>query len=504
MKATIEHYRAENPEGTVLIDGGDLFQGTMISNLQYGRPVVEQMNDLAYAAAAIGNHEFDWTADTLKNRVLNMRFAALGANMLERKSGKRPWWVRSDTTVARRGVKVGIFGLAYPGTPRVTMPAHVAHLRFADDSVTSAPLPGKLRKGGASLVVGVGHIPAETDSTRRAKGDIARLAHGIRGVDGWFGGHSHNVVDDVIENAPVMVAGANGQWLAIADYTVDPVARTVVAGETSHRMLQVFADEFPIDTAWTARVERWNAEVGPVAATVLGKSSYPLDRNRPEATIGNFICDAMRFSSGADIALQNPGGMRANMAAGTVTRAMVYDVMPFDNTIVTMELTGAEVRRALRAGAARRAHHAGERDPLRGGHERSGHVARGEHHERRRHAVRRGEDVQGRGEQLHGLGRRQLRRTGRRPQQVGQRVRDPRRHGGVRHRPLQGRRGARDQGRRTHPERESLTRRFERTPNRRPRTGPPVRLSGSGRATTSRPCPRSRRTARSARAAPRA
>ncbi len=347
LAAIIEHYRGENPEGTVLIDGGDLFQGTMISNLQFGRPVVEQMNDLGYAAAAIGNHEFDWTADTLQNRVMNMRFAALGANMLERRSNKRPWWVRSDTTVARRGVKVGIFGLAYPGTPRVTMPAYVAHLRFADDSATSAPLPAKLRKGGAALVVAVGHIPAETDSTRRAKGDIARLARGIRGVDGWFGGHSHNVVDDVIENAPVMVAGANGQWLAIADYTMDPVARTVVAGETSHRMLQVFADEFPIDTAWTARVERWNAEIGPIAATVLGKSAFALDRNRPEATIGTFICDAMRFSSGADIALQNPGGMRANMAAGTVTRAMVYDVMPFDNTIVTMELTGAEVRRAL-------------------------------------------------------------------------------------------------------------------------------------------------------------
>ncbi|MCC6651294.1 MAG: 5'-nucleotidase C-terminal domain-containing protein [Candidatus Eisenbacteria bacterium] len=345
LAAIIEKYRGENPEGTVLIDGGDIFQGTMISNLQYGRPVVEQMNLLDYAAAAIGNHEFDWTADTLKNRVMAMKFPALGANMLERRTNKRPWWVRSDTTVTRRGVRVGIFGLAYPGTPRVTMPAYVAHLRFADDSATAAPIPARLRKAGAGLVVAVGHIPAETDSSRKARGDIARLANGIRGVDGWFGGHSHNVVDDRIQGAPVMVAGANGQWLALADYTVDPVGRKVV--ESRSRMLQVFADELEADTAWVARVERWNAEVGPVAATVLGKSSVPLDRNRPEATIGDFITDAMRFATGADIAMQNPGGMRANMAAGPVTRGMVYDVMPFDNTMVTMELTGAEVRRAL-------------------------------------------------------------------------------------------------------------------------------------------------------------
>ena len=104
----------------------------------------------------------------------------------------------------------------------------------------SAPERRALRragKGGASLVVAVGHIPAETDSTRKARGDIARLARGIKGVDGWFGGHSHNVVDDVIENAPVMIAGANGQWLAIADYTVDPVKRAALLRAAESRAL---------------------------------------------------------------------------------------------------------------------------------------------------------------------------------------------------------------------------------------------------------------------------
>lgn len=343
LAAAIEKERARNPEGTVLLDGGDLFQGTMISNLQYGRPVVEQMNALGYAAAAVGNHEFDWGVDTLVSRVHEMRFAALGANMIERATGRMPRWARSDTTVLRRGLSVGIVGLAYPGTPRVTLPAHVAHLRFDDDSTTAAQVGERLRRNGASVVIGVGHIPAETDSLRRARGDLARLGR-VASVDAWLGGHSHNVVNDRVEGRPVIIAGAQGQYLAVLDLVVDPVAKRVV--ESDPRIYTVYADG-PVDSVWTARVTHWNSGVAPIAAEVIGEAAVALHRRRPEATIGDFICDAMRAESKVDIAMQNPGGMRADLDAGPVTRGDVYAVMPFDNTIVVVELTGAQVKLAI-------------------------------------------------------------------------------------------------------------------------------------------------------------
>jgi len=343
LAAAIERERALNPQGTVLLDGGDLFQGPMISNLQFGRPVVEQMNLLGYTAAAVGNHEFDWGVDTLTRRVHEMRFSALAANMIERKTNKMPRWVRSDTTVLRRGVRVGILGLAYPGTPRVTMPSNVAHLRFDDDSTTAAVVSQRLRKLGVSVVLGVGHLPAETDSLRKARGDLARLGK-VSTVDAWFGGHSHNVVDDRVEGRPILIAGAQGQYLAVADLIVDPMKGKVV--ESSARVLTVYADG-PADSAWTARVTRWNEAVGPIAAEVIGDASVALHRRRPESTIGDFICDAMRADLGADIAMQNPGGMRADLDAGPITRGDIYAVMPFDNTIVMLELSGEQVKLAL-------------------------------------------------------------------------------------------------------------------------------------------------------------
>jgi 2',3'-cyclic-nucleotide 2'-phosphodiesterase (5'-nucleotidase family) len=281
--------------------------------------------------------------DTLAQRVHEMKFGDLAANMVEKSTGKRPSWARSDTTVSRRGVRVGLVGLAYPGTPHVTLPANVAALRFDDDSTTAANVSAKLRKAGATLVVGFGHIPAETDSSRKARGDLTRLAK-VTGVDAWFGGHSHNVVDDKVEGRPVMIAGSSGQYLAEADLVMDPVKKKLA--ESSQRVLTVYAD-VPLDSAWTARMAHWNADVAPVAAAPIGTAGVALHRRPPETTIGDFICDAMRVDAKVDIAFQNPGGMRADLAQGPITRGEVYAVMPFDNTIVTLSLTGVQVKQAL-------------------------------------------------------------------------------------------------------------------------------------------------------------
>jgi 2',3'-cyclic-nucleotide 2'-phosphodiesterase/3'-nucleotidase len=337
IAAAITRERAANPDGT------DLFQGTMVSNLQFGRPVVEQMNLLGYTAASVGNHEFDWGVDTLATRVREMKFADLAANMFEKQSGKRPAWARSDTTVTRRGIRIGLVGLAYPGTPHVTLPANVAALRFDDDSTTAANVSAKLRKAGANLVIGFGHIPAETDSTRKAHGDLTRLAS-VAGVDAWFGGHSHNVVDDQVGSRPVMIAGSLGQYLAEADLVMDATKKSIV--ESSHRVLTAYADG-PPDSAWTVRVAHWNADVAAIAAQPIGSAGVALHRRPPESTIGDMICDAMRVDAKVDIAMQNPGGMRADLDQGPISRGEVYAVMPFDNTIVTLSLTGAQVKQAL-------------------------------------------------------------------------------------------------------------------------------------------------------------
>ena len=348
LAAWIERLRAENPEGTVLIDGGDMFQGTMISNLQFGRPVVTQMNALGYAAVAVGNHEFDWGPDTLVARVHEMKFAALSANLRDRKTGLLPAWVRSDTSFARRGARVSVLGLSYRFTPSVTLSKYVAHLEFLDDSTVAAGIVPRLRPA-CDIVVGVGHIPAESDSNRRASsGDLTRLAQ-IPGVDAWFGGHSHNLVLDNVNGVPIAIAGSHGGTIAVCDLTTDPVQRIVV--ERRCELRTTYGDEIAPDSVMQSRVARWNAAVAPIAEQRLGSNLRRLTRNRGgESTLGNFVTDAIRVASGADVAMQNSGGLRADLAEGAVTKGTIYEVMPFDNRVFTLGITGAEVRTALEQG----------------------------------------------------------------------------------------------------------------------------------------------------------
>jgi len=349
LAAWIAKLRAENPEGTILLDGGDAFQGTMISNLQYGRPVVEAMNLLGYAGIAVGNHDFDWSADTLQRRVDEMRFGAFAANLQERHSGRMPRWARADTLFLRRGVRVAMLGLAYVGTPYVTLASNVAGLRFADDSATAARMVPALRKRfRPQVVIELGHTPGALDSARRVDGDLGRLSR-VPGVDLWMGGHSHNYVLGETNGATVMIPGSQGLAIGVCDLTVDPVAGRVV--ERRARLQSTFADEVVPDSAMAVRLAGWNAGVSRVAATPIGENARALTRSRGgESVLGDLVTDAMRAAVHADLAFTNSGGLRADLAAGTVTRGAVYDVIPFDNTIVVLKLTGAQVRALLEDG----------------------------------------------------------------------------------------------------------------------------------------------------------
>jgi 5'-nucleotidase len=210
----------------------------------------------------------------------------------------------------------------------------------------AARVAADLRDRESEVVLAVGHVPAQANREREALGgDIVRMAQGIDDVDAWFGGHNHVFVEDEVNGKPVLIAGSSGRAVAVCDLVIDPVFDRVV--ETHYHLQETWHDEITASDEWLTRVDRWNENVAPIAATVIGRSARDLDRRGPESTIGNMIADAIREASGADIAMQNFGGMRANLVHGEVTRGAVYAIMPFDNTIVTVDLTGEEVKIAL-------------------------------------------------------------------------------------------------------------------------------------------------------------
>ncbi len=141
---------------TLLLDGGDMFQGTPVSNLSHGRPVVDYYNKLAYTAAALGNHEFDWTVDTLRARMRDANYAILGANV-RYSDGRNVPWIRDDTIVVKGKTRVGIIGISTPETATSTLPANVKGLKFLDPAPVIDERARQLRARGADVIVVVAH-----------------------------------------------------------------------------------------------------------------------------------------------------------------------------------------------------------------------------------------------------------------------------------------------------------------------------------------------------------
>ena len=352
----ITRERAKNPTRTLLLDGGDWMQGTAISNLNFGRPVIALMNRLGVDASTTGNHEFDWSVDTLEARRREANFPTLGANWINKSDGKRATNVAPWAILERDGLRIGVIGLLTDETASVTLPKNVAAYRFPAGGPIARALIDSVRAAGADVVVIVGHLPGSADSTGTVKGELADVARTVAGPDGAIavlGGHSHNRVSGVVDGVPVIISGALGATLGRIDLVIDRATTRPIAEETRRQLMTTFADEVPPDPAIAAFVDSVNQKLLPITSRLLGTTKVAFTRSRAgESPLGNWVTDVMRQAVGADFAFQNPGGLRADLDAGDVTMGEIYEVMPFDNQIATVTLTGAQVIDLLENGVS--------------------------------------------------------------------------------------------------------------------------------------------------------
>lgn len=329
----------------VLVDGGDMFQGSPISTVLRGRSVMDFMNAAHYDAAACGNHEFDWTVDTLVARIRQANFPVLACNIFEKATNKQPDWIAPYTLVRRGRVTVGIVGAATPDTPLVTVPKNVSALRFDDPVALINAYADTCRARGADVVIALLHIGGESIRDGSApKGPIYDMAPQLR-VDALFGGHTHQFVTTTIAGKPVMIAGSHGRAVAEVGLKINRVAHSVlVTKQILHRTYADSVQVSPTDKVKTI-VDRYNAKVAPIMARTLGVASGAYLREQP--AMGNFVADVMKSAAGVQIAFTNSGGLRADLDSGTVTLGEIYEIMPFDNALVTCTLTGAQVKHVL-------------------------------------------------------------------------------------------------------------------------------------------------------------
>jgi len=312
----LEGVRAENERKdvpTLVLDAGDIYMGTVEGNLTRGSAVVRLMNRAGYDASAVGNHEFDYGFFNFYQLTREADFPFLSANIFRKESGQLPEFIQPYLVREYDGLKVGIIGVTVNETPKLTAAANVGQVFFGKPADSIRPYVRLLRREGADLLVVLSHLGLEEDR---------KLAEAVDEIDLIIGGHSHDLLTKPIRAGPrptlIVQAGSYGRFAGRLDLPVD-------------RLL-----------------EEIKAEVGGEYDQVVGIALQDItSADEKDSPLGNLITDAMRKQVDADAAFQNPYGIRADLLRGPVTRRDIYTALPFDNSIVTLDLTGGQIRELL-------------------------------------------------------------------------------------------------------------------------------------------------------------
>ena len=365
----VKALEARNPRRTVVVSAGDLIGASpLLSALFHDEPTIEAMNQLGLDVNSVGNHEFDEGATELLRMqsggcrsddprpdcdFAGADFRFLAANVVRESNGRTlfpPYVIKRFD-----GVKVAFIGETLEGTPQIVTPSGVAGLQFRDEADTINALVPRLRRQGVRTIVALIHeggVPVADGSC--VSGPIRDIVERTsREVDVFMTGHTHQIYNCVVDGRPVTSAGSFGKLLTDVDMTIDRGSgqpKTIRAGNL------VVTRDVAKDPAQTALIAKYQALAGPVGDRVIGTAAADITRDATpagESALGDVIADSQREATapagfgGAQIAFMNPGGIRANLAAGPVTFAEAFTVQPFGNSLVTMTLTGAQIERVL-------------------------------------------------------------------------------------------------------------------------------------------------------------
>ncbi|WP_160680441.1 5'-nucleotidase C-terminal domain-containing protein [Clostridium sp. C8-1-8] len=356
--AAINEYKAANPD-TVVVSGGDNYQGSAMSNLTYGEPVSAMMKQLGVTASAVGNHEFDWGIDKISPWAQAGNFDYLASNIYDKKTGQPVSWAKPYKLVTIDGVKIGFVGLTTQETAYKTKPDIVAGLEFRDPAASAKVWADKLKDGSlpegkADVVIALTHIGAAQDSKGNITGEVVDSGLcKVDSLDAIVTAHTHNPVSGYVNNKPVVQAYYAGRDLADLSIAIDKNTGKVKSitpnlDSIYQRKNTIVADSTAQDT-----YNNFYTKLKPLLDKVEGVTDTNLTHDRfAEGTsiLGQWVTDVMRKAVGVQIGITNGGGLREPIAAGNITMGDLYEVMPFDNTLVKMNLKGSDLKRVIENG----------------------------------------------------------------------------------------------------------------------------------------------------------
>ena len=375
--ATLVKQLRENHKNTIFVAAGDLIGASpFLSAMFHDEPTIESLSMMGLDVAAVGNHEFDEGGDELKRMqnggchpvdkcqgphpFLGAKFRYLAASTIERNTGKTifpPYAIREFD-----GIAVAFIGLTLKATPDIISPVSAAGLEFKDEADTVNALVPELKARGAEAIVVLihegGYPTGDYNECPEISGPIVEIVKKFdRAVDVVITGHTHQAYVCEIDRRLVTSGDKYGTLVTAIDLKLDPKTRDVISAKAANVIVRTGA--LAKDPEQTALLEAYDQFAAPIANRRAGSITETLSRTPNEAgesALGDIIADAQLAATRADkdggaaIAFTNPGGLRADITKkpdDTVRYADVFASQPFRNQLVTLTLTGSQIKNML-------------------------------------------------------------------------------------------------------------------------------------------------------------
>ncbi|QGH36479.1 LPXTG cell wall anchor domain-containing protein [Gracilibacillus salitolerans] len=349
--------REQENENTLLVHSGDMIGGSSpISGLLQDEPTVEMMNEMGFDIGTVGNHEFDEGLEELKRMVdggdhpeglgtegyEGMNFDVLCANCIEEDTGETylpPYAIQEID-----GVEIGFIGVNTQETMNMVMPSSLENVAFTDETEAVNDAVDELQEQGVEAIVVLAHMPA-TQSGSSATGAAADLAKNTDdAVDIIFAAHNHQVVDAVVDEKWIIQASEYGKAFADVDIQIDRETKDIIDVESE--VVFVKQDDYQPEPAVESILHKYESEIESIVNEEIGYNAQELTgqyTNDGDHGLGNLIADGMKWVMDADFAMHNGGGIRDSLNVGPITWGEVFNILPFANSVMSLEIKGKDL-----------------------------------------------------------------------------------------------------------------------------------------------------------------
>ncbi|MDM8534440.1 5'-nucleotidase C-terminal domain-containing protein [Clostridiaceae bacterium HSG29] len=347
----VNEMKAANPDSFV-VSGGDNYQGTAMSNLTYGEPVSEMFKALDVKVSAIGNHEFDWGTDRIAKWAEDGEFDYLASNIYDTTTNEPVTWAKPYVIIEKGGINVGLIGLAHPDTVTLTKVENVTGLEFRDPIIAAQEWIDFLKAGNApegtpDVIIAVTHLDSKADyDTGVLSGTAVELANGVTGLDAIVSAHSHQKVEGDVNGVAIIQAYKYARSVGKLEIQLDSEDNVIDVIAELDNAYNTKGDLIP-DAEAEAVYNEYYEKLSPILNEKVGIANGEFTHNRDSANVsilGQWVCEVMADKAGTDIGIQNGGGLRRTLLDGNITMGDMYEIMPYDNTLVKFELPGKDLK----------------------------------------------------------------------------------------------------------------------------------------------------------------